>query len=88
MKEKNFESLIADIRSDLDDLDKWLDEQNIKKGENNVRQQFIDFINDLMLYIEMNEICSYNDGLYKIDTIDLKIMLNGKLKELNGNEKK
>lgn len=88
MKEKNFENLITDIRSDLDDLDKWLDEQNIKKGENNVRQQFVDFINDLMLYIEMNEICSYDDGLYKIDTIDLKTMLNRKLKELNGNEKK
>lgn len=88
MKEKNFESLIADIRSDLDDLDKWLDEQNIKKGENNVRQQFVDFINDLMLYIEMNETCSYDDGLYKIDTIDLKTMLNRKLKELNENEKK
>ena len=88
MKEKNFENLITDIRSDLDDLDKWLDGQNIKKGENNVRQQFVDFINDLMLYIEMNEICSYDDGLYKIDTIDLKTMLNRKLKELNGNEKK
>lgn len=87
MKEKNFENLIADITSDLDDLDKWLDDKT-KEREQITKQQFIDFINDLMLFIEMNEICSYDDGLYKVDTIDIKTMLNEKLKELNGNEKK
>ena len=87
-EDKNFKKVISDIHNELDELDKWIDEQNAEKGANEVKEQFIQFIQDLEFFIEMNETCSYDDGLYKIDTIDLKVMLNNKLKELNGNEKK